>query len=74
MDKEIRMKGKGTVHFKDEHGRPREIKGSIIVDYKSMFHPPFVKIETTDPPKTATKLYLMPFSQITYIEWDILES
>lgn len=77
MDRDIRMKGKGTVHFKDEQGRPREIKGTIIIDYRSLFHPPFIKIETefdiyTDPPKTGNRQYLMPFSQIVYIEWDIV--
>jgi hypothetical protein len=66
MDRDIRMKGKGTVHFIDEQRRPRELKGTIIVDYRSMFQPPYVKV-------LADKEYLMPFSQVIYVEWDIIE-
>lgn len=77
MDREIRMKGMGTVHFTDEHKRPRELKGTIIVDYRSLFQPIFVKIEAellrrpSDPQQT--KQYLMPFTSVSYIEWDLIE-
>lgn len=73
MDREIRMKGMGTVHFTDEHKRPRELKGIIIVDYRSLFQAVFVKIEVGDSKQIASKQFLMPFTQIVYIEWDLIE-
>jgi len=78
MDREIRMKGKGTLHFVDEQRRPREIKGTIIVDYRSLFQAVFVKVEMeydvyTNPPTKGSRQFLLPFSQVTYIEWDIIE-
>jgi len=78
VNREIRMKGKGIVHFKDEHGRPRELKGNVVVDYRSLLQAIYVKIETedaiyTNPPTIKKTEYLMPFTSVCYIEWDLIE-
>jgi len=78
MNREIRMKGKGTVHFIDEYKRPRELKDTIVVDYQSIFQTVFVKVEIeyeiqTNPPTKGTQQYLMPFTSVCYIEWDLVE-
>jgi len=59
----IRHKGKGRVHFKDEEKRPLVLEGEITVDWDSVFHPPYIKVKTTK------KEYLIPFNQIVYIEF-----
>lgn len=70
---DIRMKGIGTLHFIDEHKRPRELKGTIIVDYRSLFQAIFVKIEVGESSQVPPKHFLMPFAQIIYIEWELIE-
>lgn len=67
MIAETRMKGTGTVFLKYPLGKweTKSIKGSIIVDYHYEL---FVKILDDQD-----KEYLMPFSSIGTIKWDIIE-
>lgn len=75
MDRDIRMKGKGTVHFVDEQRRPRELKGDILVNYVSIMQDIYVKVKLIlgDAPFHEPKEFLMPFKNITYIEWETVE-
>jgi len=73
MNRDIRMKGTGTVHFTDEQRRPMALKGTIIVDFTSVIQPPFVKVEVPLEHIVPSQQYLMPFERITYIEWETIE-
>jgi len=79
FNRDIRMRGKGTVHFIDEEKRPRELTGEIIVDFESIVQDVYVKVRTM-PKSVSTDLenkpetinmpqYLMPFKSVLYIEW-----
>lgn len=59
---DMRKEGLGSVHFKDEYGRPIGLHGRLIVHFGKTSQ--YVYIKTDD------KEYLLPFNQIIYIEWD----
>ena len=71
FNRDIRMRGKGTVHFVDEQKRPRELTGEIIVDFNSVVQDVYVKVHILIPTDERTKpQYLMPFKSVVYIEWE----
>lgn len=67
FNRDIRMYGKGTVHFIDEEKRPRVLTGEIIVDFNSIFQDVYVKVHISTP---TIAQYLMPFKNVLYIEWE----
>lgn len=60
----IRCKGTGKVSFKDEEKRPIVVEGEIVVDWDSVYQPPYVKVKSQNG-----KELLLPFERIVYIEW-----
>ena len=58
------LHGTGTLCFKDEYGRLRELVGEIIVGKNSVYQDTYVKVVS------KAKHYLMPFQSIKSIKWD----
>ena len=69
FNRDIRMRGKGTVHFVDEEKRPRALTGEIIVDFNSVFQDLYVKVIVIELEPPSERQYLMPFKSVLFIEW-----
>ena len=58
------LHGTGTLHFRDEYSRLRELVGEIVVGKNSAYQSAYVKVVSQG------KHYLMPLRSVEKIKWD----